>query len=1330
MAVLLLNRLARTVTADSDSMINLTLAELGQAAGFDRTYLFWLRDAKFWDNTHEWTADGIEPMIAYLQGLPHEMFTVWYDRFLRDEHVYVASVADLPDSRAQERETLLAQGVMSLLVVPVVDAGLPVGFVGYDMVRTARSLSEQDILLLRSVANGIGGLNLRVHAEEALRDSRDQLAATLQALPDLIVDVGGDGIVRMVHHSAEQAPLQPMTLVGRPLTQSLPRHAAEIAQRMMAAIDRGVEVAPERYTLRIGAKEHCFEARVAKRQGEVGGYIFINRDVTREQEAASREEQRLNQLQQIFDSAPIGIVLSDLVTGAFLDANPAFLRDSGYDRDAFRSMNMGSITSPESLADAYAQRQVLLETGQYGPLEQTYFRADGSSAQVILRGVVTHTAQNKLAIWHFVDDQTKRLAHEAEIERRKQEAEAAQARLVAAVEALVDGFAIYDADRRLVLCNQPYRDHFPVSGKLIKPGMTYGEIMRLRLKHREYKDAIGREEEWIARREKEYLLGEHETEQRTSAERWYRTYEKSTADGGRVGLRTDITELRSAQARLEMVIEGAQVGTWEWDLATRETRVNQVWRSIFGQAPSPHPLGPSEFADMVHPDDRQELDTLFSQIFAGQINTLEVTLRLRHLDGRWIWVLFRGKTVRHDENGAPLQMSGIVLDVTDQIEREQAIAAARDELARALAERDAAERRLVDIAESSPDWFWEQDANLRFTYVSDGYARAMGEAPRHLGWTREELASIDPSAFNEADFAALKKTLDARESFNNFVYWTRKSSGEKVWLRASGVPFYGPDGDFMGYRGVGSDITPLIAAQEAARLAEQRAEAARAQLFAAVEALQDGFILFDADDRLVLANRRYRELYPRTAPVMVEGAPFADILQRAIEVGEVGDPSGGMEEWLRDQLARDRQTEGAIERQPADNRVLRVYEKPTPDGGRVGLRSDVTELFQARERAEAANRAKSAFLANMSHEIRTPMNGILGMAELLSETTLTPPQARMLATIRESGDTLLAILNDILDLARIEAGKMSFDPMPFRLDSFAHRLQSLHGVNAHAKGVAFDLVLGPGCDRLRLGDETRVGQVLGNILGNAIKFTERGVVRLEVEGHDPDQVFVTISDTGIGMTREQITRVFNEFEQADNSVTRRFGGSGLGLAIVRKLVEAMNGQISISSAPGRGTQVRITLRLPLADAAVAPPPSAVTEAATVPEGLRVLVAEDNPTNAMILGAMLTSLNVQADFAENGLKACELWAPGRYDLLLLDISMPKLDGFGVLKRLSDSAREAGVAPPVAIAATANIMSDQIAEYFAGGFVGVLGKPYKKLELARALASALNRSATSD
>ena len=1323
-SLLLLNKLARCSSADGEALIQTALAEMGQVAGFDRTYLFWLRDGKYWDNTHEWTAPGIEPMIEHLQGLPHDMFDPWYGKFLRDEEVYNASVADLPDERAVEREFLLAQGVVSLLVVPVVENGVPMGFIGYDMVREQRALKDDDIILLRSVANGIGGLLLRLTAEAGLRENRDRLAATLRALPDLIVDVGRDGVVKMVHHSADHAPLNPQDLVGKVLMDAIPRHAGEIAQRMITALETGADAPPERYHLRVGEHTHYFEARIARRDGSPGGYLFINRDVTKEHLAAGREEQRVQQLQQIFDSAPIGIVLSDLKTGAFLDANPAFLRASGYTRSHFKTLNMGSITTAESLADAYAQRELLRQTGRYGPINQRYFRADGSIAPVVLSGVVTSAGTENLAIWNFVDDQTERLAHEAEIEMRKQEAEAAQARLVAAVEALVDGFSIYDAEGRLVLCNQPYRDHFPITGHMIQPGMTYEQIMRLRLEHKEYRDAIGREEEWLARRAVERRLDEMETEQVTSEGRWYRTYEKSTADGGKVGLRTDITELRRAQARLEMVIDGAQVGTWEWDLSSRETRVNRVWRAMLGQPATLQPLGAQEFQSLIHPDDQTAVSEVFAKIFNGETDDLELSLRLQHASGHWVWVLFRGKSMRKDANGKPLQMSGIALDISQQVAREQAVIAARDELAEALRARDAAESRLVDIADSSPDWFWEQDENLRFVFVSTGYTRTFGMTPDHIGKTRQELAATNPGAFEDTELSVLLGLTEARETFNNIVFSRRKHTGEKVWVRISGVPFFDDRGAFKGYRGVGSDITTLIEAQEAAHVAELRAKAARAQLLAAVEALQDGFVLFDADDRVVVANKRYLEIYQKTPDVVFEGAAFEDILRDSLAKNLVPLRGRTPEQWLAERLQLHRASTESFEQRMIDGRVFRIYEKPTPEGGRVGLHSEVTELYQAREKAEAANRAKSSFLANMSHEIRTPMNGILGMADLLSETPLSDEQARMLTTIRGSGDTLLAILNDILDLARIEAGKMQFDPHPFRLDLLAHRMQSLHGVNAHAKGVTFNLYASEGLGRLRLGDETRVAQVLGNVLGNAIKFTEAGHVSLHIDADDPGQVKFRVVDTGIGMSPEQVARVFNEFEQADNSVTRRFGGSGLGLAIVRKLVEAMAGQIAITSTPRKGTQVDICLSLPvIADMAIQTTVPPAAEEVRLPEGLYVLVAEDNRTNTLILRSMLASLGIAADFAENGLAACTLWDPARHQVALLDISMPELDGFGVLAHFQRRAAALELPPPIAIAATANIMADQVADYYAQGFAGVLGKPYKKSDLVKALAAAL-------
>lgn len=359
----------------------------------------------------------------------------------------------------------------------------------------------------------------------------------------------------------------------------------------------------------------------------------------------------------------------------------------------------------------------------------------------------------------------------------------------------------------------------------------------------------------------------------------------------------------------------------------------------------------------------------------------------------------------------------------------------------------------------------------------------------------------------------------------------------------------------------------------------------------------------------------------------------------------------------------------------------------------------------------------------MSHEIRTPMNGILGMAELLSQTSLSKEQTQMLDTIRDSGDALLTVINDILDLARIEAGKLSLSVKPFAPADLLRRMERLHGACAQTKGLDLTLSLGPGLERARMGDRDRLGQILENLIGNAVKFTEAGSVNIKAEEPDAHTLRVCIHDTGLGMTEGQLARVFEEFEQADNSVTRRFGGSGLGLAIVRKLVGLMDGDLRITSTPGIGTQVELYVPLPLAEF------SGPEEAETAPvptelrSGLHLLVAEDNSTNAVILGAMLKQLGMTSEFASNGQDACERWQPDKFDVLLFDISMPVMDGIDALATIRERALSLGVAPPLAVAATANVMHDQIAEYLRSGFSGVLGKPYKIAELQALLSGVL-------
>ncbi len=517
----------------------------------------------------------------------------------------------------------------------------------------------------------------------------------------------------------------------------------------------------------------------------------------------------------------------------------------------------------------------------------------------------------------------------------------------------------------------------------------------------------------------------------------------------------------------------------------------------------------------------------------------------------------------------------------------------------------------------------------------------------------------------------------------------------------------------------GRTSTQLIEANRQWEKAARQASQVRAQLSAALEALPDGFAVYDADERVVMTNRRYRELYPSIADFVAPGASFADLARRAARLGQIPEAQGREDEWVEERLHQFRTADGVHEQRTAEGTLLRYYDHKTEDGGRVGLRMDVTELHRAREAAEAANQAKTAFLANMSHEIRTPMNGILGMIELMSDTPLSQDQTRMLTTIRESGDALIQIIDDVLDLARIEAGKIALEPRSFVPSDLVQRVCALHRVTSEKKGVQLDLILGDNLAAPTQGDATRIGQVLNNIIGNAVKFTEVGTVSVDVSRSADGKIVFIVRDTGIGMTDEQVARIFGEVEQADVSITRRFGGSGLGMAIVDKLVQMMRGRIDVCSHLGRGTDVTISIPLPLACTPEAQVEDLPRRATLQRTDLRVLVAEDNPTNTIILKTMLSNLGVAATYTTDGQFAVEAFESDEFDILLLDIRMPRMGGAEALGRVIEICKRTNRPVPPAIAATANVMENQVAGYHAAGFRDVLPKPYKKADLIRKL-----------
>ncbi|MBP9149707.1 MAG: response regulator, partial [Rhodoferax sp.] len=405
--------------------------------------------------------------------------------------------------------------------------------------------------------------------------------------------------------------------------------------------------------------------------------------------------------------------------------------------------------------------------------------------------------------------------------------------------------------------------------------------------------------------------------------------------------------------------------------------------------------------------------------------------------------------------------------------------------------------------------------------------------------------------------------------------------------------------------------------------------------------------------------------------------------------------------------------------------------------GRVWSFDDITELKRIEQSALSASRAKSEFLANMSHEIRTPMNGVVGMIDILQQTDLSPPQQHMLGTIAQSSLALLAILNDILDYSKIEAGKLSVESIPTPVGELIQNVVQLLRHAAQAKSIDLRVEVDAAVPPWLYLDPTRVRQVLLNLLGNAIKFTPShsatpSWVRLQAlvhaaEGIDPLLV-LRVSDNGIGMRADVVERLFQPFTQADASTSRQFGGTGLGLSISQRLVELMGGRIRVSSAPGEGAE--FSVELPLLPAApvvqVDPAPErrrrpraeATLDAQSGKPAPWVLLAEDNETNRDVLREQLRRLGYRSDTANDGVEALQMWQAGHYDLLLTDCHMPKMDGFSLTEAIRKSETPGQRA--IIIAVTANAMEGEAQRCLNHGMDDYLSKPLRMAELQQTLA----------
>jgi PAS domain S-box-containing protein len=768
-------------------------------------------------------------------------------------------------------------------------------------------------------------------------------------------------------------------------------------------------------------------------------------------------------------------------------------------------------------------------------------------------------------------------------------------------------------------------------------------------------------------------------------------------------------ELRAKEERFKLAVAGSTDGLWDWDLLTNKVYYSTRFKELLGLKEDEMSDAFSEFESRLHPQDHDRIQMAL-QRHRDEREPYDVEYRLRLKNGEYRWFRARGQGI-WDDQGRAIRMAGSITDIHDQ------------KLAEAALEYE--QFLLETLLDHLPDEITFKDTEGKFLRVSASLARRLKvDNPKSM----EGLSNFD---FFPADYARMRLAqeqalMQSGRSMLRREECMQGPSGENLTMLTTKIPLRNRQGVVIGTFGIAHDISDIKRAEERFRLV--------------VEATPNPILLVNLSGTIQLANWAAFQMFGYQLDILI-GMTLENLFSQH---------SGDMEvQSLRDLLKHPRAkllTEAQEVNGVCQNgQVIPLEVRLIPveiDDEQLVLISliDMTvhkqideTLNRAKQAAEQANEEKSLFLANMSHEIRTPLNAIIGISDLLLDSSPTPQQREFLTIILESGESLLSIINDLLDFSKIEAGKLELEAVPFDLRQKIGNVFRLLSSQNRKADLKITWQVDEAIPQTLIGDPVHLRQVLMNLVGNAIKFTLQGEVHLDVEQQEVDEegrvhLLFAVRDTGIGIPADNLENIFSRFVQADSSTTRQFGGSGLGLTITSRIIEAMQGRIWAESEEGQGSIFRFTLALPTGSAAQqaeasgsegAPSASSQSPQLSALPPLRVLVAEDGRSNQRLVQALLGKWGHTVCVAENGRIAVDRWQQESFDLILMDVTMPEMDGLTATRLIREQEAQTGAHIPI-IAMTARVMQADVKNCLQAGMDGYVAKPIHKQELDAAMA----------